>query len=557
MSFDVELFRRYRTMPTIGTCDFMEIRGVRLEMPMAGPKVVRQRHRDWQRRVVPDLLPDSPNADAAERTPFRVLSALTTAQRPTHGIDAVFEGEFGPLEPLFRAETKSTSQRKMTLAFHVLAVRAADKSEGDAKGFTERTVLLLCRLPDGSLDEPLVRNVVEQFRRAPRDLDLAQRTVLERIQAHWSPSMEPKFATESTSLHVRPFDSTAAQLFRQDLQSLLDAGLQPADFFQNLNLLLTLHLGLYQARLASVLNPQMDELYRQLEDPHGSREAQIRDIEERSGEPDRHPFTRSLWCRAPDPGMSRTATIDSLACRSFKGLEPQLTKLHFSLIMLGQFRRLGKAYLANLYGAGDAYASGRLEPELENEIDDQIRPISWFASRIADDDEFGPFLHEAFTALCARFIDHQIPSTQSDQAEVECELAPSAAIGLRQLYERYNLQTAKNATASRAYRQGMQVTSSLLKNSEMGLLQSRSRVGGFFELGSGTLPLLLLLAIGTREKAPVEHLWKRLGLYGLNFDATERTHLLAQLRAMGVFERYSDSGDAAYVRNLIMAGPPS
>jgi DNA phosphorothioation-dependent restriction protein DptG len=50
---------------------------------------------------------------------------------------------------------------------------------------------------------------------------------------------------------------------------------------------------------------------------------------------------------------------------------------------------------------------------------------------------------------------------------------------------------------------------------------------------------------------PVATFWNRLARYGLQFDAEERGYVLERLRSMGVYERYSDAGEAAYVRNLM------
>ena len=66
------------------------------------------------------------------------------------------------------------------------------------------------------------------------------------------------------------------------------------------------------------------------------------------------------------------------------------------------------------------------------------------------------------------------------------------------------------------------------------------------------LPLLILLAVGSQnEKIPVDHFWARLERYGLRFDREERNLFLERLRSMGVYERYSDAGEAAYIRNLM------
>ena len=123
---------------------------------------------------------------------------------------------------------------------------------------------------------------------------------------------------------------------------------------------------------------------------------------------------------------------------------------------------------------------------------------------------------------------------------------------MRRLYERYNVQNSKNASSSRAVQHGVKITSGLLRQGQYGLVQVRQRVGPFFEVGAGLLPLLLLLAVGSgHEKVPVETFWNRLARYGLSFDAEEQGHLLERLRSMGVYERYSDAGEAAYVRNLM------
>ena len=189
-----------------------EVDDVVFQMPLKTPRGSK-RARDWQRRLLPNLITDSVNADAPERTPFRILYALTRNQKTEKKIDEVFKGDLAPLEPLFRAETETT-QKKMTLAFHVLAVQAASTGEVDAKGFTERTILLLCRQTDGKLNEPLLARLVNEFRRAPDTLDLAQRTLLERLQPGWTPNQEPTFALGTVDEEV-PFDPSVCSLFQE------------------------------------------------------------------------------------------------------------------------------------------------------------------------------------------------------------------------------------------------------------------------------------------------------------------------------------------------------
>ncbi len=143
MPIDQDWFQTLCAMPDLATRDTLAVDGVEIELPVASTGN-RYRLRQWQRRVLPDLIPDSVNADAPERTLFRVLYKWTSGQATRTSIEDALTGELAPLEDVFRAQTH-LKLKKMTLAFHVLAVKAADKKESDAKGYTERTLLLLCR----------------------------------------------------------------------------------------------------------------------------------------------------------------------------------------------------------------------------------------------------------------------------------------------------------------------------------------------------------------------------------------------------------------------------
>ena len=555
MPIDPNWLHDLLAMPDLDSRDTLAIDGVEIDLPLTSPRGKTKRMRDWQRRILEDIIPDSVNADAPERTPFRLLYALTTSQKTKASITEALSGDLAPLEELFRATTKR-STKKMTLAFHVLAVKAAEKKEADIKGFSERMLLLLCRHPDGSLDEALVRRLIEQFRRPPADLDLAQRTVLERIYPGWTPADEPTFTLpDDARARLVPFDAEAAQLFREDLAHLLDAALSPADFFQQLNLLLMLHLGLYQPRVASLLNPQMDLLYREMADPDPARFEQIEAMVARFST--HHPFTGRLDFRAPDTEL-RSVTLQTPCRISFDELSNTLATFHFNVLVLVRLRRIGEAYLASKWELQDAWHADTLDQETESALSQEIRGPLEILKRIAVDPEFDTFLRRATTALAVRFVRNQIASTAQQEAFDELSDAPSGLHALRRLYERYNIQNSRNAAGSRAYRQGIQITSSLLQQGQYGLVQGRQRVGPFFEIGAGILPLLILMSVGPgREKIPLVDFWRRLERYGIRLAPDERKRLLARLRSMGVYERYSDAGEAAYVRNLMTSGAAS
>ena len=102
------------------------------------------------------MMPDSTNADAPERTPLKLVCALTTKTGSRIKLSKLGKNsELAPLVRLFQVETRT--RRRFPVAFHVPGVKSATERELSAKGFTERSILLLCRQPDGRLDDALVK----------------------------------------------------------------------------------------------------------------------------------------------------------------------------------------------------------------------------------------------------------------------------------------------------------------------------------------------------------------------------------------------------------------
>lgn len=547
MSIDAQWLNELRGISDLATRDTLVVNNVEITLPLKSARG-KQRPRDWQRRILPDLIADSVNADAPERTPFRLLYGLTSGQKTEVTIGQAMQDGLAPLEDAFRMETRG--RKRMTLAFHVLAVKAAEKGEHSAKGYTERTILLLCRRPDGTLNDELLRALVEQFRRAPEDLDLAQRTILRKLHPGWTPESEPTFdLPDSARVQDVPFDPVAARLFQEDIRSLLNANIPSSDFFHQLNLLFTVHLGLYQPRLAALLNPQMELMQQEFAagDPRNLQDLRALVARFRQS----HPFRGSLNCRAPDPEL-RKVTLHTPSRRSFDDTGALLAVFHFNVLLLVRLRRLGEAYLTTRWGHHDAWKRGDLDLDITTSLVEQLKGPEEFMARMDDDPDFRVFLDRAVLALAVRFVQNQIAETSQETAYADISKAQSSLHALRVVYERYNRESSKNPTSSRAHKQGIQLTSSLLQHNQYGLVQSRQRVGSFYELGAGLLPLLILLAVGPgNEKVPVRAFWDRLADYGLAFDADERERVLERLRSMGVFERYSDAGEAAFVRNLI------
>lgn len=532
MPIDQAWVERLSQMPDLADRDTLTVDGVELVLPVAGhPKV---REKQWQPRVSDDLLPDSPNADSPEKITFELVDRLTRPDEQGN-IREVFEGDLAPLEPIFMFKTR---QRLVApVAFHVLPAKSSVKVR--SRAFTHRTFLLLMRDGDGRLDTDLVRAFVQQFRRPLGDLDLAQQAVLERLVPGWAPGDAFGDYDPQSPQAIVPFVEPAAELFRADVRTLIDARLPQADFFRYANQLIALHFGLYQPRLAAHLNPAMDALRDELAAADSRTVEEVEAIER--GRDPRFRFEGSLRTRAPSGGNWRSIRRDDPERLSFAEMERGLVELHFNLNLFNRLRLLTSRWLA----AQEYDASSIVE---------LVRTPSSLMGMLQFYPDYRRFIERALEAFAVRFTYNQLQLSSRKSALDEIRSARSGLDALRSLVIRYNMESAHRANQSRAWKQGGQVVRRLLNMGEMGLVQARGRGGVFFELGSGMLPLLLLLLVRrgdpSREKVSIDDFRTRLEAYGLKFSGSEWPLLLDRLKAMGLYERYSDAGSASYVRGL-------
>lgn len=537
MSVDVDQVVRLRDEVADYPTEGLVIEGVPVDLPLSRT-YAGTAYRNWQRRVVEGVTPDSPNADAPERMPFRILYALTEGIKTSHLLEDVFAGSLRPLASLYQVTTKRG--KNVPVAFHALSVKGASRGEQDSKGFKEDSFVLLCRLRNGTLNETLINRLLERFRAPLGELDLAQRTILQKMEPGWTPAKSPHISIPPSmqGLDV-PYDPVACELFQRDLGNLLNAELTQADFFHSLNMLLGLHLGLYQPRLALRLNPEMDLLLAALASEDPAHLAELERLVSIGEKPLTHPFKGSIPLRAPPAGEMRSVPHGDPVRVAYDSLETRLANFHFSLLTLQRVRQLAWAYLSH-----------HLELD-EQTVRSMCRTPLSLVQRLHDDPQFRSFLSKASVVMAARFISDQLGEQRQETAWKSLSEAPTGLHALRTFYEIFNRDGARNKTATRAHRQGIAMTVSLLAQSDYGIIQRRRGLGAFFELGAGMLPLLLLLTIGDAHKLQVDRFWSRLADYGFDFDAAEQERLLRRLKDMGLYERYSDAGEANYVRNLL------
>ena len=502
------------------------------DVTIAFPK----KNKQWQRRVIEHMLPDSPVADSPEKIPYRLLYAQTSSQQTENGLETVFSGDLRHLRDVFYAQTRGSA---VPVAFHVLMVKAKNAKVVTQRLFTERTFRLLCTDEKGRLDDGLITDLLNRFRASPDDLDLASRVVLKGLQPMWDPT---QFEVEVDQRDARtvPFVPDASRLFRADIRTLLDGGFIPADFFELLTQTLTLHLGLYLPRLAARLNPTVAMMLDEFGTPGAADVERMRRIE--AGDDDEYQFRGSISVRAASPGAHRRLSRASAPRLAYIRMERDLTYLHFSLLLFNQVRDLARQHISAAWEGGDPAA-----------LHEMSAAPSVIVERMQAIPEFRRFMSKATVALALRFVREQMPEDPTRSLVSKIEEMPSGLHALRDFYYAYNLLEPNTATKNRATKQGIHVADALLGRGDRGLVQDRRGVGRYFEIGVGIVPLLLLLSMGAHsEKIRISKLWARFEDYGLHLDDTERDLLLNRLKSMGLYERYSDAGEANYVRNLLV-----
>ena len=513
--------------------DEILINGIPLELPLSQASP-RQRERQWQRRILVDIMPESPVGDAPEKTPLRILDQLTSPIKAARSMEEVLQGQLEPLRPVFLYSSRQ--KFSFPIAFHVLAVKGKGRSV-NTRAMADRSFRLLCRNSEGVLNKELIGQFIERFRLSLDHLDLAQSALLSQIQPGWSPEQEPKlFIPEDSDLTI-PFLPSAAKLLQRDLRTLLSVDLTSADFFQHVNLLLAVHFGLYQPRLARHLNPAMDALLAELAEPNSQDVEVVKELEQ--GKNQALCFDGSISLRVPFPGEERPVSMSSPEYMSFQKVRRDLNALHFNLLLFHRTRMIVRDYLR-----GQGYEEASLA--------DFYRFPSDIIGRLQDHPDFRDYFERASEALCLRFEDQQIDEANKEKAASTLSRAPTGLHALWKLYQIYNLQHPARPGRNRAYAQGFQVLVALLsKSGEYGLVRSRPGIGAYFELGSGLLPVLMLFILGRRERIRLHQFWSGLAEYGLRLEERDRRILLRQLKAMGMYERFSDAGEASYVRNPV------
>lgn len=167
---------------------------------------------------------------------------------------------------------------------------------------------------------------------------------------------------------------------------------------------------------------------------------------------------------------------------------------------------------------------------------------------IRDDAEFSAFFHEGtykYTQLY--FQKHATYRTGLDWEDVSEWLKTSVPLHIfHEAMRRYYLKvTPSNRTPQTGGPNALVQLDQIV-----GLSDIRPRVGRYWSPSDELLLLITHFAVPRDMKQPLRHVLDHFKRYGLHFDQPARSHMINKLNSLGMLQKYSDSGEAIYVRSL-------
>lgn len=310
-----------------------------------------------------------------------------------------------------------------------------------------------------------------------------------------------------------PFDQQSLDTFRSDLRSVLDTPLPRHDRIAAVMLTLSLHLGLYYYRLAFALGRGVEQCIL----------AGLGDLPE--GRSWQDEFRGRIAFRVGTAGDRPLAASDPCV-RAWRELDDRYLFALSANIVTSNL-------LAKCWSAVDP-ATSPPAPD-----------PSALAQRMAGDGAFASTIDAAAGGLAAIYAD-RVQLTAEDAAAIT-RLRPG-------IYGLHEAVLADRRSRNRLKHHSRDVVNQLLRRPFGGSLIGTRGNLRYFELDEEFLFLLVKFVLGRHptNQIPYRQFLSELSWYGLRpQDSPEVEVLASALERLGMLERYSDAGEAQYVRQLL------
>ncbi|MEU4548290.1 hypothetical protein [Nonomuraea dietziae] len=505
-------------------------------------------HRDeWLRHDAPAVYPSVPHGQARATLLFGILQDCGTAEgaRPfDYELDQELRTKLpGDTEEKRTAVADAVLEKfwyqgqkvKYLLPLHASLALGFRQSSSNGKRmqykmFRGNILPFLCSTSSG-VDEDLLERLLDVFR-SRADFTQLDREVL-RIAESLSPNVSPLsvqtlLSSEGTRNMLEKLESAGGafcqpslELFQRDLAEVLSMRLPRRDLIEQVTLLLALHLATRLYRVSLVLANQLDQVISLFAPDEAPA-----------------PSACSQGC------VGETSACDLAGRIRFRVGSGAFRAVKLTDACVESYRQLTSGYLvplpvtiatANL--AADALRAAE-GPEIASLDLPRMHQVL---------NTGGELLARRFDAItrviavCRGF--QQYPAAPADVLE---RFARNGSPGIYALRESL-LEVRRSAMRH----EGRDVVHQLVKEVSSGrLIQSNGTRATFFEIDEAML-FLLVRTICQRKIIPFAEFLEGLARYGLHpQDPYEEDFLQKSLERLGMFARYSDAAESAYVHHV-------
>lgn len=315
-------------------------------------------------------------------------------------------------------------------------------------------------------------------------------------------------------LEPGPFDQQALDGFRSDLRCVLDTPLPRHDRIAAVMLTLSLHLGLYYYRLAFALGRGIEQC---IAAASGDAARKL---------PWQDEFRGRIAFRVGTAGDRPLSASDPCA-RAWRELDDRYLLALSANIVTSNL--LATCWLA-------------VDPATSPPAPDP----GALARRMASDSAFARTIDAMAGGLAAIYADRAVQLTAED-TEAIARLRPG-------IYGLHEAVLADRRSRNRLKHHSRDVVNQLVRRPFGGSLISTRGNVRYFELDEEFLYLLVKFVLGRRHsnQIPYRDFLSELAGYGLQPQDPQEVEVLASaLERLGMLERYSDAGEAQYVRHLL------
>lgn len=399
------------------------------------------------------------------------------------------------------------------------------------KMFRGSVLPFLCYRSDGTVDEELIGGLLEVFQ-SYEDFTILDRQVLEIAAELAPPTSGPAVSAllnnESSRKALARLDEVGGafcqpslDLFQDDLRQVLQMPLPRRDLIEQITMLLALHLSLRLIRAAVVLSKQLDSIISLLAGQDATKgDACTMGC---AGDLDRCSLAGMLRFRVGSGGF-RSVSMSDPCVISFRQvtsgfLLPLPVTIAVANLAVDAFAQLGGADLGSL----DLSAL--------------------HAALHSSDESFRRAFDAAMRALAVMCAAQQNPSAGPDEIRRYAREGRPGLFALREAILDWRRPAMRH--------EGRDVVFQLVKEVKSGrLIQSNGTRVTFFEIDEALLYLLVTI-ICKDELVPFAEFLGRLRRYGLEpQDRDEEARLQRSLERLGMFARYSDAAESAYVHSI-------